>query len=181
MNRAMIHGLCAKKIKRCSDEDESLIAAAEMPELKPVTPELLFDIQTVTDGNRKVTLQCCLIFVAAIAFSIIIKAYTLAFTFGISLAVLLVTAFILHLRAQIDETAVMMTIPVHSTFPRLLLCIAVCYLPDGKYHIRYSRKLQPPAAICYVEYGKFTYWKTLTELPDEEPEPKHESTLSIDE
>ena len=158
MQNTLIRGLLIRrKTKQLSFDDEDAIKAAELPDLQPITDEQLWAVKLANRKNLITVLQCLGIFAAFALVCALLKAYMLAFSVGCAVPVLLAAAFILHLRGHIDETAVAMQIPVHSSENGLLGNKAVCYLPDGKYLLTYDRNLPEPRSVTVIQFGKFTY------------------------
>ncbi len=143
--------------KKLSDDEREMIDSAEMPELKEVTPEQLAKARGSNNQNVKVMLQGILIFGAMTIPAFLMKKYKFGAALLLTLVVFLIAAFIMHLRSNIDETAVVTEIPVHHTERRLTGGKAVCYLPDGKYLFPYSSKLPQPESVSVVRCGRTAF------------------------
>lgn len=177
MNQKLVHGLFVRRESRhLSDEDREAIGSAVLPDLMPIPAEILEQTHAAARANRKVLFQAVLIFAAVLVLGILSKGYTFCLAIGSAILVMLIGAFILHLRAQIDETAVMMQIPVHHTEDSPTGGRAVCYLPDGKYLFRYDRNQPLPEIVCYIEFGKFTYcqYEKAVRIPEHPSAPETE-------
>ena len=111
-----------------------------MPELKEVTPDLLAKVRGGNNQNVKVMLEGILIFGVLLIPTFLMKQYRFGIALILTLVFFLIAAFIMHLRSNIDETAVVTELPVHHLEHRLTGQKAVCYLPDGKYLLPYSRR-----------------------------------------
>ena len=168
MRDALIRGiLIRRKTKDLSFDEEDAVKSAALPDLQPISDEMLLIVKNATRRNLITVLQCLGIFAAISVVCILLRAYVLAIAVGCTIPVLLVIAFIMHLRGNIDETAVSMRVPVHSSESGLLGSVAVCYLPDGKYRITYDRSQPEPGAVDVVQFGKFTYCRMIPK--SEEP------------
>lgn len=180
MNHAMIHGSFVRHETRALNfEDQDAIDAAVLPNLEPVSPDVLDSAVSATRANGKVMLQALLIFAVVLVIAIAAKGYLFALAVGSAILVMAVGAFILHLRAQLDETAVMMQLPVHHTEDKGLNSYAVCYLPDGKYLFRRDRSQPVPEVVSYIEFGKFTYCQ-LHKAPRKPADAPEAGTPDID-
>lgn len=182
MNQKLIHGTFVRRETRHLDaEDQAAIEAAALPDLEPISMDILEKAYSASVSNRRVMLQAVLIFAAVLVIAVLTKGYTFALAVGIAILVMLIGAYILHLRAQIDDTAVMMQIPVHHTEDKGISGYAACYLPDGKYLFRYDRNQPLPEIVYYIEFGKSTYCQfgKAPKKPDmpagQEPEPEEEA------
>lgn len=179
MNHALIHGSFVKKETRNLNlEDQDAIDAAALPNLEPVSLDALESAVSATRANSKVTLQALLIFAVILVIAIATKGYTFALAIGSAILVMLIVAFILHLRAQLDETAVMMQIPIHHIEDKGAKRYAVCYLPDGKYIFRCDDSEPEPAIVRYIEFGKFTYCQ-LEKAPRKSPAASETTTDTL--
>ncbi len=156
--KAMLKAPFARRIsKKLNDEDRALVDAAQLPELKEITPELLAKVRGDNNQNVKVMLQGILIFAVMSVPAFVMKKYRVGIALILTLVFFLAAAFIMHLRSNIDETASVSEIPVHHTENRLTGQKAVCYLPDGKYLIPHSRRLPEPASVTVVRCGRVTH------------------------
>lgn len=179
MNHAIIHGsFVRKETRNLNFEDQDAIDAAVLPNLEPISLNALESAVSATRANSKVTVQALLIFAVILVIAIATKGYTFALAIGSAILVMLIGAFILHLRAQLDETAVMMQIPIHHIEEKGAKSYAVCYLPDGKYLFRCAGGEPAPAVVCYIEFGKFTYC-LLEKAPRKSPAASEAATDTL--
>lgn len=154
--RAIIKAPFVRRIEAgLSADDQALVAAAALPELHEITPELLHAVQNTNGNNMKVMLQGAGIFGAVCIISIIAKAYYFSFSVGTAALLALLGAWLTHLRGGIDETASVMELPVHHFENNR----AVCYLPDGKYLFRLPKNENDPASVTVITCGSITTCK----------------------
>ena len=133
-------------------EDQAEIDAALIPELTAITPEVLRQFHEDARLSRKSALQAAVLFLAALIAGIFLHAYNWCITAGIVELIILYLAVTMNYRLRVDETASMMTLPVHHDESTLLGAYAVCYLPDGKYRIRYDRKENAPVCVHVIRW-----------------------------
>ena len=133
-------------------EDQAEIDAALLPELTAVTPEVLRQFHEDARLSRKSALQAAVLFLAALIAGIFLHAYNWCITAGIVELIILYLAVTMNYRLRVDESASMMTLPVHHDESLLLGAYAVCYLPDGKYRIRYDRKENAPVCVYVIRW-----------------------------
>ncbi len=133
-------------------EDQAEIDAALIPELTAITPEVLRQFHEDARLSRKSALQASVLFLAALIAGIFLHAYNWCITAGIVELIILYLAVTMNYRLRVDETASMMTLPVHHDESTLLGAYAVCYLPDGKYRIRYDRKENAPVCVHVIRW-----------------------------
>ena len=133
-------------------EDQTEIDAALLPELTEVRPEVLRQFHEDARLSRKSALQAAVLFLAALIAGIFLHAYNWCITAGIVELIILYLAVTMNYRLRVDETASMMTLPVHHDESTLLGAYAVCYLPDGKYRIRYDRKENAPVCVHVIRW-----------------------------
>ena len=133
-------------------EDQAEIDAALLPELTEVRPEVLRQFHEDARLSRKSALQAAVLFLAALIAGIFLHAYNWCITAGIVELIILYLAVTMNYRLRVDETASMMTLPVHHDESTLLGAYAVCYLPDGKYRIRYDRKENAPVCVYVIRW-----------------------------
>ena len=147
----------AKKITaNLTTDDEALIAAAEYPEEAPAAPELVAKKRGEFRGNRIVLLEGFGIFTVLLIIGIVMKNFALCFAFGSTLVLVLLAIIALHLRPLPDETATMITIPVHHIESGTFGEAAICYLPDGKYRVLCNKKVPNPVSVTVFRYGRHT-------------------------
>ena len=158
MKNALIRGLLIRrKTKQLSFDDEDAIKSAELPALQTITDDLLLITKNATRRNLITVLQSLGIFTVITIGAFVLKAYAYGIAVSTTIPILLVAAFIMHLRGHIDETAVFMEIPVSRVETGMLKNFAVCFLPDGKYRIIFDRNQPDPGAVDVIQFGKFTY------------------------
>ena len=133
-------------------EDQAEIDAALLPELTEVRPEVLRQFHEDAKLSRKSALQAAVLFFAALIAGIFLHAYNWCITAGIVELIILYLAVTMNYRLRVDESAAMMTLPVHHEESSLLGAYAVCYLPDGKYRIRYDRKENAPVCVYVIRW-----------------------------
>ncbi len=133
-------------------EDQAEIDAALLPELTEVRPEVLRQFHEDAKLSRKSALQAAVLFLAALIAGIFLHAYNWCITAGIVELIILYLAVTMNYRLRVDESASMMTLPVHHDESTLLGAYAVCYLPDGKYRIRYDRKENAPVCVHVIRW-----------------------------
>ncbi len=156
--KAMLKAPFTRRItKKLSDEDRALVDAAHMPELKEVTPDLLAKVRGDNNQNVKVMLEGILLFGIMAVPAFLMKQYRIGIALILTLVVFLIAAFIMHLRSNIDETAVVTELPVHHLERRLTGQKAVVYLPDGKYLLPYRRNLPEPETATVVRCGRVSH------------------------
>lgn len=165
-------------------EDQTEIDAALIPELTPITPEVLRQFHEDAKLSRKSALQAALLFLAALIVGIFLRAYNWCITAGIVELILLYLTVSMNYRLRVDASASMMLLPVHHNESTLLGAYAVCYLPDGKYRIRYDRKQNVPVCVnvirwensdfCVCNYSE-TYETIIPAAAEQPAEPEEKS------
>ena len=177
--KALLNAPFVRRVtKHLSQEDEEAIAAAVIPAPEPAEPELIAAFRGQQTAERTVMLQALPIAVVAMIPGFVMHSAEYCLAVGTSIVLLLIALFVVHKRCQIGEDAEKMILPVHHIEEGPGTGYAVCYLPDGKYHVRYSSKLLPPEKVCCIEFGAFTYWKNINTPHKivEEPDRKDEES-----
>lgn len=178
MKDAILHAPFVRRVtKNLTSDEESMIAAAEMPERKPVPDDLLWETRDRFLQNRKVLIEGVCIAVVVMLAGLLLGAYKYSIAVGITAAVCGIAAIVLSIRSKIDDSATMMQIPIHHIDSGLTGSYAVCYLPDGKYELRLSGDSSFANALIIVQYNRMTTWQAVHHN-DDVPAP---STMGLDE
>ena len=178
MKDAILHAPFVRRItKNLTAEEERLIAAAEMPLREPVSDELLWETRSKFEQNRKVLIQGVAIAIGVAAAGLLLGAPKYSLAVGITAAVFAVAAVIVHRCAKIDETATMMSLPLHHIDSGLTGSYAVCYLPDGKYELRVTGDNSYANTIIVIQYRHMTTWQAVFIRQGDLPLP---STLDLE-
>ena len=169
MKDAILHAPMIHRItKNLTTDEESMIAAAEMPVKQPITDALLWETRENILHNRKVLIQGVCIAVVAMGVGLLLGAFKYSLALGLTAAVFGAAAIILHRRSKIDTSATMMRIPVHHTHNGLTGNYAVCYLPDGKYELRLNHEKSYINTLLIVQYNRMTMWQAMFCTPDDD-------------
>lgn len=177
MKNAILHAPFVRRVtKNLTSDEEAMIAAAEMPEKKPVPDDLLWETRDRLLQNRKVLVQGVCIAVCVMLAGLLLGAYKYSIAVGITAAVCGIAAIILNSRCKIDESATMMQIPIHHIDSSMTGSYAVCYLPDGKYELRLSGDSSFANSLLIVQYNRMTTWQAVHHN-DDVPVP---STMGLD-
>ncbi len=177
MKNAILHAPFVRRVtKNLTSDEEAMIAAAEMPEKKPVPDDLLWETRDRLLQNRKVLVQGVCIAVCVMLAGLLLGAYKYSIAVGITAAVCGIAAIILNSRCKIDESATMMQIPIHHIDSSMTGSYAVCYLPDGKYELRLSGDNSFANSLLIVQYNRMTTWQAVHHN-DDVPVP---STMGLD-
>lgn len=177
MKNAILHAPFVRRVtKNLTSDEEAMIAAAEMPEKKPVPDDLLWETRDRLLQNRKVLVQGVCIAVCVMLAGLLLGAYKYSIAVGITAAVCGIAAIILNSRCKIDESATMMQIPIHHIDSSMTGSYAVCYLPDGKYELWLSGDSSFANSLLIVQYNRMTTWQAVHHN-DDVPVP---STMGLD-
>ena len=177
MKNAILHAPFVRRVtKNLTSDEEAMIAAAEMPEKKPVPDDLLWETRDRLLQNRKVLVQGVCIAVCVMLAGLLLGAYKYSIAVGITAAVCGIAAIILNSRCKIDESATMMQIPIHHIDSSMTGSYAVCYLPAGKYELRLSGDSSFANSLLIVQYNRMTTWQAVHHN-DDVPVP---STMGLD-
>lgn len=159
MNEPIIKGLFVGYENELNADEKALAEAAAMPDLHEITPELLDSLRSESQNNITMMLQGSGVFAAVLVLAILLKAYNFAISVGITIAVVLIAAYITHLCSNIDETAAVMTLPVHHIEDGKFRSKVVCYLPDGKYLFPMPKTEADPETVTVITCNGFTKFK----------------------
>ncbi len=158
--------------------EEKLIEAAEEPLWQPISEELLMETRARIEQNRKVLIQGVVLALFVMGGALLLGAKQYAFAIGITAAVFAVAAVITHLRTKIDESAVMLELPLEKIVSSITGSYAVCYLPDGRYEFRVTGDNSYANTLMVVKYKHMTTWQAVfIRRADDVPLP---STLGLD-
>ena len=179
MNDAILHAPFVRRVtKNLTAEEERLIAAAEMPEIRQISDELLIETRTKLQQNSKVMFQGVGIALVVMVVGLLLGATKYSAAVGITAIVFAIAAVIMHLRAKIDQTATMMELPLHHMESSMLGSYAVCYLPDGKYGLRVSGDNSYANTVIVTQYKHMTTWQAVFIRKGDAVLP---STLNLDQ
>ena len=159
MNEPLIKGLFIGYENELNADEKALAEASEIPELHEITPALLDSLRAASKNNIKMMLQGSGVFAAVLVLALLLKAYNFALSIGITVAVVLVAAYITHLSGNIDETAAVMTLPVHHIDDGTFRNKVVCYLPDGKYMFPITKTEADPETVTVITCNGITKFK----------------------
>lgn len=153
--KAMLKAPFVRRIKKhLTEEDQKEVDNAVFPDLSAITPELLAKVRGKGNQNAKVTLEGIAVFGVTLIPGFLTKNYKFCAAIILTMIVFAIAAFVMHLRANIDESASVITLPVHHMHRTITGEKAVVYLPDGKYLLPVSRKDGEPDTVTVIRCGK---------------------------